>query len=451
MTAQLARQARRTTIIFWVITALFVTQMGWWIYFQLKYGGEELAVAEEMLNRQPQLAADGWQRQIDRWSDSLRGAWQDFRVNTLRSSHTANLEGWSRMVFDGESGRQLIGIRRPDSLGTAGRVQVPIADGMVTILIQGTTVQKFLSRDFPGIRYVGADDTLNLSANVVTPATLQVDQSADEELIDRRRRRMRMFIAEGSFFIVLIIAGAVVIHRALRRTAEFEHRQQNFLAAVTHELKAPLASIRLFAETLASRDLPEAKRQECLGRISQDVERLHGLIDDILDAGIFSRRTFQSKLEESDLSAILKTVVEHHRPRAERARLAVREDIPAAVRVMVDESHMRRALEAIIDNAIKYSRTDGPRGEIDIALKSENGEAVITVADQGIGLDERDQKRVFERFFRAGDELTRNVNGSGLGLYLAREIIRTHKGKISLWSGGAGRGTTVEIRLPLKS
>lgn len=449
MTAELARQARRATIVFWIIAALFVTQMGWWIYFQYSHGGEELALAEQLHQRQPQLAADGWQRHIERLTDSLTASWRELPQTALRSGRTANLEGWSKIVFDGPDGRQLIGIRRPDSLGTAGRLEVPIRDGLVTLFMQGTTVQEYLDRHFPGVNYVGTDDTLTAAARAVTATHLSATDEVTHALLERRARHMRMFLAEGGFFVLLILFGAVVIHRALRRTIEFEQRQQNFLAAVTHELKAPLASIRLFAETLAARELPEGKRQECLARITQDVERLHALIDDILEAGVFARRTFHSQLDDRDLSAILIRTVEQHKPRADRARLALRQAIQPGVYALVDESHIRRVFDAVLDNAIKYSQPNGGRLGIDVNLTAHDGEAIVTVADQGIGLEEADRKKVFERFYRAGDEMTRKVAGSGLGLYLAGEIVRSHKGRISLTSPGPGEGVTVEIRLPL--
>ena len=119
------------------------------------------------------------------------------------------------------------------------------------------------------------------------------------------------------------------------------------------------------------------------------------------------------------------------------------------MKVRTDQIHMRRAVGVVIENAIKYSGPQGRGTRIDISLLTQGRDAVITVRDQGMGLEHGDQKRVFERFYRAGDEMTRSVSGSGLGLYLAQGIIAAHDGRITLRSDGPGTGSTVEIRLPL--
>jgi signal transduction histidine kinase len=173
------------------------------------------------------------------------------------------------------------------------------------------------------------------------------------------------------------------------------------------------------------------------------------LIDDALDAGVLSRRSFHPTLEVNNVSEQLESYVGMYRDRAERAGMSIVTDIVAGVRARTDQIHLRRAIGAVIENAIRYSRPEVGGTTIRVSLSTSDNEAVVTVVDQGVGLGPEDQKRVFERFYRAGDEMTRRVRGSGLGLYLAREIILAHGGRIKLSSEGPGTGTTVQIHLPL--
>ena len=448
MKAGLLQQSRRTAILFWVMAGLFTAQMTWWIVFQLSHGRDDLLYRQQALESERTLALMHWQAYVDRWTDSLRVAWSGLTYVSESSLDASRLRGYNAMQFDDSAGHRLIARSRSATL-PIGRVTMPVAGGTVTILVDAQALSNMLGREFPNVRFEPRPETERPARDAVALSQFTTVAADLERVADNRKRRFRMFAAEGSFFVVLIIAGGIAIHRSLRRGAEFERRQQNFLAAVTHELKAPLASIRLFTETLSSRQLSEEKRRDCLGKISQDVERLQELIDDALEAGVFSRRSFHPALELNDLSEHLKTYVEMYRHRAERAGLRLTTEIEPGVKAHTDQVHLRRAVGVVIENAIKYLRPDQPGCEIHVSLEAQGRDAVITVTDQGVGLEPNDQKRVFERFYRAGDELTRSVKGSGLGLYLAREIVSAHRGRISLCSDGPGTGTTVEIRLPL--
>jgi len=319
----------------------------------------------------------------------------------------------------------------------------------VTAAFTVTALNQFLTSEFPALRHVPAPNPSGLLRDALTPAQLSIDPATAEQVLEGRRGRVRMFAAEGAFFMLLILLGALSIHRALRQSAQLERQQQNFLAAVTHELKSPLASIRLFSETVSARELSDAKRREFMDKITEDVIRLEEMVDDVLEAATLSRETYHPQLTGTDLSAALQSYADLYRARAERAGIQWQTDIIPGLHARTDYRHLRRAVGAVLDNAIKYSQHVAGDKTIRVGLTRSGSEAIITVADGGVGLSPSDQKRVFERFFRAGDEMTRRVAGSGLGLYLAREIIDAHGGKVSLRSDGLGHGTTVEIRLPL--
>lgn len=439
--------SRRTAVIFWVMTVLFVAQMGWWITFQLTHGNEELALEGQVLELNRHLAVEEWREHTSQLADSLRLAWRNIEKPEGLSIPISHLQGYEEIRFESDGIRNLIAHSADKGL-PVGQMRIPAAGGTIVIFLSATYCTQYFAEHFPDVVLTPVPDTVHVPGNAVSVSQLSIAPVAIERVQEARKRRVRMFVGEGSFFILLIIGGAITIHRALRRSREFEQRQQNFLAAVTHELKAPLASIRLFAETLASRQLPEEKRQECLERIGQDVDRLQEMIDDTLEAGVYSRRSFHPHLEERNLSQALRMYIDMYRGRAERAGLTLSTDIALHVHAEIDENHLRRAIGAIIENAIKYTQLSDAGGKVHVSLTAQGHEAIIRVADDGVGIDPSDQKRVFERFYRAGDELTRRVRGSGLGLFLAREIVQNHGGRIRLESMGVGQGTTVEITLP---
>ena len=439
--------SRRTAVIFWVMTVLFVAQMGWWITYQLTHGNEELALQGQVLELNRHLAVEEWRNHTAQLADSLRLAWREIETPEGLGVPISHLQGWYEVRFESNGVQKLIA-HSADKGTPVGQMHIPAAGGTVVIFLGATYCTQYFAEHFPDVILTPVMDTVHTPGNAVAVSQLSIAPEAIERVQDARRRRARMFVGEGSFFILLIIIGAIAIHRALRRSREFEQRQQNFLAAVTHELKAPLASIRLFAETLASRQLPEEKRQECLERIGQDVERLQEMIDDTLEAGVYSRRSFHPHLEARNLSETLRMYIDMYAGRAERAGLKLTAEIAPHIHAKIDENHLRRAVGALIENAIKYTQLSDAGGTVHVSLTAQRKDAIIRVTDDGVGIDPNDQKRVFERFYRAGDELTRRVRGSGLGLFLAQEIIRSHGGRISLSSDGIGKGTAVEIALP---
>lgn len=430
------------------MTALFTAQMVWWIVFQVSKSDERVALNQSQLELQRHRALEAWRDRVHALEDSLTAAWSEFDTPSALSVAVSRLEGW-RSVSYRRGNEQSIIATSPLEGKPIGRMVVPVAAGIAMITLDASLMHQLCVQQFPNIEYIPVTSIDRDPDDAVALDHLSISAEAFAEIEDEQRARLRMFVGEGAFFLLLIAAGAFTIHRALRRTREFELRQQNFLAAVTHELKLPLASIRLYAETLSTHTLPEDKYRECLERINQDVDRLQGMVDDTLEAGVFAKRAFHLHREERDLSVCLEHYIEMYEGRAGRAGVQIERDLEPGVIVSIDDAQMRRAIGAVIGNAVKYTQLSESGRTVSIALTTRDRRAIITVADEGVGIDPADQKRVFERFYRSGDELTRRVSGSGLGLYLAREIIEAHKGTIVLRSDGVGRGTAVIAELPL--
>jgi signal transduction histidine kinase len=257
--------------------------------------------------------------------------------------------------------------------------------------------------------------------------------------------RQIMVGLEGVFFLLLILAGAWLIYRALVRTEELKFHQQNFLMAVTHELKTPLASITLYVDTLQSSKIGDDRKEKVLPRMKEDVQRLERMVENILDAGRFERHGYQLRKQELNLSDLVESRLDEISRVPLSIPVNINRHIEPDIEFFGDPSALGRALDAVLENSLKYH--DGKHAEVSVSLARRDQHLVITVADQGIGFSKKESRSLFERFYRIGNELTRTQPGTGLGLYLCREIVRAHGGDVTAESPGTGQGATFTITL----
>jgi len=270
-----------------------------------------------------------------------------------------------------------------------------------------------------------------------------------EQLVAQRNASIRMFAAEGATFLCILLAGTVLILRSARREMELMRQQANFLSAVTHELKSPLASLRLFIETLQLRELPPDKRGHFLANMRADVDRLEGLVNNILAVARLDSGRFVVHVEPGDLGRDVADVAAALDKDPPQRHLAVELDLPAEpVQARYDLGVLKTVLRNLLDNAGKYGGADKP---VRVAVARQGERAIIEVVDQGIGLAAEEQEKIFQKFYRVGDEMVRQTEGSGLGLYLARELIRQVGGTLTAESPGVGHGSTFRVSLPLAS
>jgi len=267
---------------------------------------------------------------------------------------------------------------------------------------------------------------------------LGADRQFVEQLHSQEISRQIMIGLEGLFFLVVIGGGAWLIYRALVKTEQLKFNQQNFLMAVTHELKTPLASIEIYIDTLLSSKIPAEKKTRILPRMKSDLVRLEKLVENILEAGRFERSGYRLHREVVDLSALLERLVNRYRHLPWETPVEIDTEIGPAVHVSADPEALSRAVEAVLENALKYN--DKEAVKLHIALSTDNRAARIDIVDNGLGLNRGDREAIFDRFYRVGSELSRERPGSGLGLYLCREILRAHGGDVVAESEGPGRG-----------
>ncbi len=253
----------------------------------------------------------------------------------------------------------------------------------------------------------------------------------------------------GVVFFLLIIAGLVLNTIFLVREIRRNEQHDSFINAVTHELKTPVASIRLYLQTLQSRDLDTDKRQEFYRVMLDDSDRLLHTIEQVLRAGSTGSRFRRLAKTHVDLSALAQESVELARTRFHLVdgALSYEERIGGARPVVLgDPDELKAAVWNLIDNAVKYST-----GAVDIRVALEDVEGdrlALRVIDRGVGISPSELKRIFRRFYRVPAAVAFRVKGSGLGLFIVRSVARKHGGRAFAESEGAGRGATFTLLLP---
>ncbi|MBP6001959.1 MAG: GHKL domain-containing protein [Pyrinomonadaceae bacterium] len=251
----------------------------------------------------------------------------------------------------------------------------------------------------------------------------------------------------GIVFFALIITGLILNTIFLVREIRRNEQHDAFLNAVTHELKTPIASIKLYLETLKSRDLTPEKRGEFYDIMLADNKRLLGTVEQVLQASRTREKGRPMNLAEVDLAALIADSIATIRDQRHLAEGVIRYTGPnEPVRTMGDREELRTVIDNLLENALKYSG-DEPR--ISVRLKSAGkNKAEIYVRDNGIGIARSDLKRIFKRFYRVPNASTDAVKGTGLGLAIVRSIVEKHGGRITAESKGEAKGSTFRIQLP---
>jgi two-component system sensor histidine kinase SenX3 len=254
----------------------------------------------------------------------------------------------------------------------------------------------------------------------------------------------------GVVLFSILIAGVVLNTVFLVREIRRNERQDSFLNAVTHELKTPIASIRLYLDTLSRRPVDEAQSQKFYAIMREDTDRLLSTVETVLKAGELGQRQRTGQRTRIELHPLvaecIAIVLNRHHLGAEAITLA---PVPGEVRLYVlgNMEDLRTAVLNLLDNAVKYS-PNGVHIECRVGIERYTW-AVLSITDKGLGLASPDLKRIFKRFYRAASNDQVKIKGTGLGLFLVQTIARQHGGSIRATSEGPNQGTTMLLRLPL--
>ncbi len=256
------------------------------------------------------------------------------------------------------------------------------------------------------------------------------DVAYDQKLFlinDEHRRKTAQWISEGITFVIVTLIGAVFVYRAVRKQFLLGKQQQNFMMAITHELKTPIAVINLSLETLQKRKLDEEKQQHLIKTSLQETERLNDLVSNILITSQLESGNYTTDKENINFSELADKCAADfvHRFPTKILKKNIEENIFITGEALL----LQLLINNLLDNAQKYSPKNTPVG---IELSRTTNKIILKVVDDGGGVSDEEKKKIFDKFYRSGNEAIRKTKGTGLGLYLCRRIAESHKGKIKV-------------------
>ena len=263
-------------------------------------------------------------------------------------------------------------------------------------------------------------------------------------ILEDYRRRIVMMVSEGAFFALLLVVFMGLLWRTFRREVELERQHRNFLSAITHELRSPIAAIRLALETVTSGRADEAASRRFMGNALADTDRLDLLVQKILHATRFGSGGTGVRRARRSVDGVVARAVADFEPGAGLAGAEVNAEIEADLWAEVDDEALAIVVSNLLENALKYG---GSPARIDLVLRKEGDRLILDVSDNGHGIPHDEIPKIFDRFYRAGDEMTRTSRGTGLGLYLVQRIMKAHHGSVEIVET-SDRGTTVRAVLP---
>ena len=253
-------------------------------------------------------------------------------------------------------------------------------------------------------------------------------------------------LLEGCFLMMVILAGVYLIFVYWNKQARLNKMQSNFVSSVSHELKSPLASIQLYLETIKYHDVSREETRDFVEIMLTDTERLSRLIDNILEAASTEPKKMQLQFQPVEMKSFLAELITGYQRQFEEKEFDARLEIKDAPTLNLDKRAIRMVFNNLIGNALRYSSQGVP---FTIRMRNQGKYCEIEFADSGIGLSQKELKKVFRKFYRVQNRETQNIEGAGLGLFISREILKNHKGKIQVSSEGKGKGSTFKVLLPL--
>jgi signal transduction histidine kinase len=265
----------------------------------------------------------------------------------------------------------------------------------------------------------------------------------EKSITNRKTNRSHQYLGEGITFFLIIMVGTSIVFTTYRMSQKLSQQQNNFMLSVTHELKSPIASIKLILQTLEKHQLDEEKRNQLLKKCLSEADRLNDLSHNILIASQVEGGQYKINTEYFSISELLSNSVDHFNSRFnDRIALEVNNEI----QIHSDQLLLQLVLHNLLSNALKYV----PKEEdINVTASiSDHNRIIIQVKDTGKGIPDTEKKKVFEKFYRIGNEDTRKTKGTGLGLYLSKKIVTHLNGTLSL-RDNSPKGALFEISLPL--
>ena len=253
--------------------------------------------------------------------------------------------------------------------------------------------------------------------------------------------RMAMVVGEGSVFLFLLGVGAYFIHQSIKKENKLIEQQQNFLLSVTHELKSPLAAIKLSLQTLVKRELPKETQHSLLNNSLKDIERLDALVENMLLATRIENRSYSYPKERLNFSELVTRISDRLQVHSCGEEQIIKTDIQPNIFLEGDSFTLSSVVNNLVENAVKYS---GPCAEVRVSLCQNDGRPVLVVSDKGPGISDEEKMLIFDKFYRVGAEKTRKAKGTGLGLFIVKEVLQQHDADVVV-KDNVPQGTIFEV------
>ena len=249
-----------------------------------------------------------------------------------------------------------------------------------------------------------------------------------------------MVLGETAVFLFIFFVGAYYLQKALNQERKLHHQQKNFLLSVTHELKSPLASIKLYLQTILKRELDPAQQKSFLTNSLKDIERLDDLVENMLIATKIASNSYTFPKEEFNLSELVVAVADRLQVHTCSSQI-IKVSAQPGISIKGDKFALTSVITNLIENAVKYSP---PCSDVCVELKELSNQIVFKVADLGIGIDDQEKSRIFDKFYRVGSEDTRKTKGTGLGLFIVKQVLDKHQAVIKVKNNHPS-GTIFEV------
>lgn len=295
--------------------------------------------------------------------------------------------------------------------------------------------------------------SLDKQSGIIYKAELKALQehvdSIDQHLIykqelaaiqDRLNGRKRQFLGEGATFLLIILIGAGVVYTSVRSRDKLSRQQTNFMLSITHELKSPIAAVKLNLQTMSKRKLDEQVQQKLILQSITEANRLDDLCNNLLLTSQMEGRGFQPANERIDFSELVQEAVFMYRQRSKHIFLA---EVEPGCFTYGDRLLWSLAINNLLENAVKYAPAASP---VKVVLQRQDEDIVFSVADEGEGIPDEEKGKIFRKFYRVGNEDSRKTKGTGLGLYLTSKIVSQFKGSVSV-GDNKPKGSIFEITL----
>lgn len=273
------------------------------------------------------------------------------------------------------------------------------------------------------------------------PAILQLPEY--QLLLDEHRGNYWQIIGEGLVFILTLFLGLYLLNRSYQSVLQYRLQQKNFLLSITHELRSPLASTKLVLETIKKRELKREQQIDLVDSALMETERLNRLVNDMLLA-VRMEEVYDPVFQRTNIETLFENIIKTMRIKFPKIEWDISSEL-IEQEVIVDRTGLTSIITNLLENAAKYSNQ---KGLVRVIYKEYKDKIIIKVADNGIGIPALEKKRVFERFYRVGDEAVRKSKGTGLGLYLVKKLVETYGGRIVILDN-VPKGTIFDVTLPI--